>query len=202
MSKQAPDIILDWWGTYKRNAELHEWADLSFTSLREDLEDIPDYPVPDGYRIRYYKPGDEEDFARIWNTSGLKGWDGASVKTFFNDYGTDPKVHKRRCIFAETLDGKVVGTVTAWHTRYKGKRWGMVHWFAVDPAHGRKGLGKSLMSECLRCMKKVGHRRAMVGTQTVRLPAIKTYVAVGFIPELPEMRRKLSKYIDNPALKK
>ena len=202
MSNSAPDIILDWWGTYGRSPVLREWSDLAFTSLREDLDSIPAFPVPAGYRLRYYRPGDEEEWAHIWTISGVKGWDGASIQTFFEDYGTDPKVHAKRCIFAESLDGKVVGTVTAWYARYRGKRYGMIHWFAVDPAHGRKGIGKSLLAESLRCMKRLGHRRAMVGTQTVRLPAIKAYVALGFIPVLPEMRRKLSVYIDDPALRK
>ncbi len=195
------DIPADWWQRHGRAATPDEWAELTFWSFREDLRDIPLCPPPAGYRIRSYQPGDAEHWVRIWQAAGLKGWDWSTRETFDHDFGAHLAAMPKRCIFAATDAGKPVGTVTAWFGRLRGRRWGMVHWYAIDPAHQGRGLGKPLLAEMLRRMRSLGHRRAMVGTQIIRLPAIKRYLDLGFRPESPQIRKLLRKHISHPLLK-
>ena len=197
------EIPLDWWKQYKRPATLDEWKQLTFMSFRKDLRNIPEYPVADGYRIRTYRDRrDRDNWAAIWQAAALKGWDWGTPEGFDANYGRDENLlRRRRVLFAETLDGQAVGTVAAWRNRLRGKRWGMVHWYAVVPKHQGRGLGKALLTACLKTMKSLGHRRASVGTQLVRLPAIKTYLDFGFIPEDPAVRKLLRKYLGrHPSL--
>lgn len=195
------EIPADWWKENKRPATPDEWRDLTFQSYREDLENIPACPPPEGYAIRSYKRGDRDHWVRIWQAAGLKGWDWSTRQTFDNDFGGHLQAMPKRCVFATTDAGEPVGTVTAWFGRMRGKRWGMIHWYAIDPAHQGRGLGGPLLAECLRRMRACGHRRATVGTQIIRLPAIKRYVQLGFRPESPEVRKLLRKYISHPVLK-
>lgn len=194
------DISVDWWRQHGRNATLDEWKELTFLSFRDDLSDIPPCPPPSGYHIRSYAPGDADHWVRIWQAAGLKGWDGSTRETFDHDFGGRLAAMPKRCIFAATDAGEPVGTVTAWFTRIRRRRWGMIHWYAIVPAHQGRGLGKPLLAECLRRMRACGHRRAMVGTQIIRLPAIKRYLELGFRPEWPEIRKLLRKHIDHPLL--
>lgn len=194
------EIPVDWWERYHRQATLQEWKDLTFLSVRENLRDIPDYPLAEGYRIRSYRPGDCKAWVRIWQAASLRGWDWATDETFNNDFGSDLKSMPKRCLFVVTDDGTEVATTTAWHQRVRGVRWGQVHWFATVPDHQGRGLGKAILAESLRRMRSLGHRRAMVGTQLIRLPAIKTYLNLGFVPEDPAIRKLLAKYISHPAL--
>jgi len=197
---EIKEIPVDWWRTYGRPATKEDWKKWTFFSFREDLENIPEYPAPEGYRIRMYQgPADREAWAKVWQAASIKGWDWATLETFDHDFGTSPVVLSRRCLFAETARGKAVGIVSAWHKRMYGKRWGMIHWFGVAPAHQGRGLGKALLTECLRTMRSLGHRRAMVGTQLIRLPAIKTYLDMGFVPEDAAIRKLLRKYIGRHA---
>ena len=190
------EIPLDWWKTFKRPATLQEWADYTYCSFRKDLKNIPVHPVAEGYRIRTYQNRkDRQNWATIWQGAAVKGWDWGTPEGFDADYGRDPKVLRRRVLFAETVKGEAVGTVAAWQCRKRGKRYGMIHWYAVLPKHQGRGLGKALLTVCLQTMKSLGHRRAYVGTQLIRLPAIKTYLDFGFVPEDPAVRTLLRKYL-------
>jgi GNAT superfamily N-acetyltransferase len=173
------EIPLDWWKEFKRPATLQDWKDYTYMSFRKDLKNIPVHPVADGYRIRHYQNRkDRENWATIWQ-----------------------KILRRRMLFAETSQGEAVGTVSAWWTRKQNVRWAFVHWYAVIPKHQGRGLGKALLTRCLQIMKSLGHRRAFVGTQLIRLPAIKTYLDFGFVPEDPAIRKLLRKYLGrHPSL--
>ena len=190
------EIPLDWWKQFKRSATMQDWKDYTFSSYRKDLKNIPVYPVAEGYRIRPYKNRtDRENWARIWQLSAVKGWDWGTPEGFDHDYGRDQNVLRKRLFFAETIQGEAVGTVAAWQGRKRGVRYGMIHWYAVTPKHQGRGLGKALLTRCLQTMKSLGHRRAFVGTQLIRLPAIKTYLDFGFLPEDPAIRKLLRKYL-------
>ena len=195
-------IPADWWKAYGRPATAQDWKDLTFSSFREDLRSIPEYPVAEGYRIRPYRNRkDREHWAAIWQAASIRGWDWATPEGFDQDYGRDQNVLRKRVLFAETVKGEPVGTVAAWYGRQRGKRWGMIHWYAVAPKHQGHGLGKALLTECLKTMRRLGHRRASVGTQIIRLPAIKTYLDFGFVPEDPAVRKLLRKHLGrHPAL--
>jgi len=194
------DVIQEWLNSPDRAATQEDWKALSFYSFRDNLRDIPEFPLPAGYRLRSYRPGDREAWVRIWQAASVRGWDWSTPQGFDGEFGRDLKSMPKRCVFLATDDGTEVGTVTAWYRRFRGKRWGMVHWFAIVPEHQGRGLGKPLLAEALRRMRAVGHRRAMVGTQLVRLPAIKTYLDLGFVPEDADIRKLLRKHISHPAL--
>jgi len=156
---------------------------VNITMVRDNLDDVRDYPLPRPYKIRLYRPGDEKAFDEIWLAADEFGQ--ARTGLFQAEFGGKLDEVPRRMFFILDGAGKPVGTATAWFNDkfdYDGKPYGVVHWVAIVPDQQGKGLAKPLMSTVLKRMKELGHVRALLVTQTVRLAAINLYLGFGFKP--------------------
>ena len=173
--------------------------------IRESLEDLPQYPLPGGYAVRRYQPGDRETWLRIWRAS--EAIEQIRDSSFDATFGQDLPAMVRRSRFLVSPAGRDVGTITAWYERrYRARPWGRIHWLAVVPEHRGKGLSRCLMTVAMNRLRALGHRRAMLATQTPRSPAIRTYLRFGFVPDMtaPDAARAwrlIAEHIDHPALK-
>ena len=90
------------------------------------------------------------------------------------------RVHGRR----DRLDGYVIGG--------RGAGTGYVQRLAVHPSARGQGLGRSLVADVLRWMRRRGAARALVNTQQTNEAALALYVACGF-RVLPEGLRVLAR---------
>jgi mycothiol synthase len=72
---------------------------------------------------------------------------------------------------------------------------GYVHWVGVDPAHRGRSLGKYVTAAVLVYFREAGLEDSVLETDDYRIPAIKTYLGLGFVPEYrtPEHRVRWSK---------
>ena len=102
-------------------------------------------------------------------------------------------------------DDHAVGTISAWYSRdFRGSDHGRIHWVAVRPAYGRRGLAKAGMSHAMSRLAE-RHERCWLSTNTLRLPAIRMYLDFGFRPDrgaegaLPAWREVRSA-LDHPRL--
>ena len=79
--------------------------------------------------------------------------------------------------------GNVIATasVRLLPERFPGS--GYLHWVAVDPAHQGQRLGYIVSLAVLHAFADIGCADAVLETQDERLPAIKTYLRLGFVPE-------------------
>jgi len=153
------------------------------TMVRGNLMDIPQFPLPPGYSMRMYRPGDEASWLRLWQQS--EPFKQIAPETFQRAFGDDLPAMRKRCFFLVAPDGADAGTITAWYDRRYGKRrWGRIHWVCVVPEHQGKGLCKPMMTVAMNRFRSLGHRRAMLVTQTPRLRAIKVYLDFGFVPDM------------------
>jgi mycothiol synthase len=57
---------------------------------------------------------------------------------------------------------------------------------AVDPRYRGKGFGRCISLAALIHMSERGCREALLDTDDFRLPAIRTYLALGFVPDMLE----------------
>jgi GNAT superfamily N-acetyltransferase len=150
---------------------------------RPTLDDIPDYPLPPGCHIQWYRPGDEETWISIHDRA--EDYVQVDRSVYDREFGRDIEAIRRRQCFLFTPDGTPVGTATAWYNDdYFGQRYGRVHWVAVVPEHQGQGLSKLLLSAVLSRMVELGHDRAYLRTSTARLAAINLYARFGFVPSL------------------
>ena len=61
---------------------------------------------------------------------------------------------------------------------------GRLDWLVVDPLHRGKSLGYILTALTVNCLIKHGYKIIFVGTNDSMIPAIKTYLNIGFKPNL------------------
>ena len=60
----------------------------------------------------------------------------------------------------------------------------MVHMVCVLPEHRGRGIGRALVLASLHYFRDHGYRRAVLTTDDHRLAALRTYLALGFVPVL------------------
>ncbi len=147
----------------------------------DSLEDAPVYPLPERYRWRFYVPGDIANWARIETSAGeFEREADASVK--FRRYFPEDEPLKERMLFLTDIDVPFA-TATAWFDD-ADPAVGVLHWVSVDADHQGQGLSCPLVSLALQHMRSLGHRRAILKTQTASWVAIKVYHKFGFRPML------------------
>jgi len=146
---------------------------------RSNLEKLEDVVAPPGYQVRTYHEGDEVSWARIINSSFKeKGWNAEKCrKLLTNRMQFDPQG-----FFFVTYRGKPVGTACAWRQSADETKVGYVHMVGVMPEHRGKGLGRLLTLCTLHYFRVKGFQEAILDTDDSRIPAIRTYLNLGFEP--------------------
>jgi len=69
---------------------------------------------------------------------------------------------------------------------------GQVSWVAADPAYRGRGLGFAVSAAVTARLLQAGYRRIYLETDDWRLPAIRMYLKLGYLPFLyrPNMRER------------
>ncbi|MCT1902244.1 GNAT family N-acetyltransferase [Oceanobacillus sojae] len=155
--------------------------------VRNNLSDIPQFSLPDGYRIRFYEKGDEHHWARIETSVEEFKNEAAALEHFKKEFGPYTDEMAKRCLFIETEDGEVIATTTAWYGDLKGdeETTGRIHWVGVTPAYQGKKLAKPLLTAAMNTLAEY-HSSAYLTTQTTSFQAINMYLNYGFEPYLTE----------------
>jgi len=149
---------------------------------RNDLDDIPRFPLNQPYRIRTYQPGDEIHWYKIHLQADRLS--NITEKLFCSQFGSDLEELSKRQFYLCNSD-EVIGTASAWHDKnYKNGSYGRVHWVAIKPSYQRLGLSKPLLSEVLQALARLAHEKAYVSTSRLRPVAIRLYKSFGFVEVL------------------
>ncbi len=147
--------------------------------LRENLEGLPHFALPEGFSLRWYQPGDE----LIWVAlqAPFYGPGAVHMDLFHAQYGSDEAELGRRMCFLLAPGGKPVGTATAWsYDGFRGPEWGRIHWVAVAQDYQGRGLAKVLLSAVCRRLTELGHAKAYLTTSRERPNAVALYRSFGF----------------------
>lgn len=149
--------------------------------FRPHLNNLPQWPLPAGYRLRLYRPGDEAVWVALHVDADL--YNDVELATFERTYGREYAALAERMFFVETLDGEPAGSATAWWVDDwgDGGPWGHVHWVVVARAHQGRGIMRGMMTAVMARMAQ-SHDRAMLDTNTARTAAVKVYLDAGFSP--------------------
>jgi GNAT superfamily N-acetyltransferase len=172
--------------------------------IREDMNDIPEFPIPQRYAIRTYRPGEGYIWTRIQKSA--EPYINIDDELFDREFGERLKAMEERSFYLTTSDGEEIGTTTAWwQDDWRGQEWGQIHWVAIHADYQGRGLAKPMMSAAMQCLKKF-HDRAFLGTSTGRIPAIKVYLDFGFAPDLESENaqaawNEVASVLDHPVLK-
>ena len=147
--------------------------------VRPNLENLPKLKLPTGYDMRTYLEGDEEHWARIINDS-FGGGERTAQDT--RDQITGRDVFLPDGFYLATHGDTPVGTACAWRQSVDEKEVGYVHMVGVVAEHTGHKLGKWVSLAVLYYFRDNGFKCAMLDTDDFRIPAVKTYLNLGFIP--------------------
>lgn len=173
--------------------------------VREDLTDLPAFPLPEGYRLRYFRAGEDHLWAEIEVAVASFDSMDRALAGFEREFGPGRARMEERCLYMEAPDGRVIGTSTAWYNdAFNGRDYGRIHWIAIRPEYQGRGLARPLLAASLRRIADF-HDRAYLTTQTTSVRAINLYLDFDFIPFETYSRCKegwtwLATVLDHPSL--
>ena len=148
-------------------------------SIKEILS--PDLKSKTPYLLRPHQPGDMGSVVHLHGMLYAQeyGWDdtfealvAGIVAKFIQNF--DPK--RERCWIAE-MEGEIVGSV---FLVKESETVSKLRLLLVYPKARGLGIGKRMVSECLRFAKQAGYRKTMLWTNNVLLAARHIYETMGF----------------------
>jgi len=160
----------------------------SFEMVRPDLENIPDYPLPDGLEMRLVLP---EHYRAIWD---------ADIEAFRDHWGfTEPTEEDYQGWLVDTTTfqpelwqvawdiatDQVAGQVRTYidheqNKLYDRKR-GWTEFISVRRPFRRRGLARALIARSLRVQKQAGMNESALGVDSENLSgATRVYEVCGF----------------------
>ncbi|WP_409341453.1 GNAT family N-acetyltransferase [Paenibacillus sp. MBLB4367] len=141
------------------------------------LSDLPPLQLHSGYSVRTYRPGDDT------------AWNGIIKASFQKEYDFAKHISERDAFKPERVlfvchDDRPVATACAWHKSAWGEQTGYLHMVGVLPSYSGKKLGHIVSLAALQQMVKEGRKSAVLHTDDYRIPAIVTYLKLGFHPQM------------------
>jgi predicted dehydrogenase/GNAT superfamily N-acetyltransferase len=138
----------------------------------------PSLDVPQGYRLRPLAEGDADALLQVLGRSGLASWTREDLQLQLRG------VLPAGCFVAEHIaSGTVVATAMARHAPDDlHPEGGEVGWVAADPSYAGHGLGRAVVAAATQRLLQAGYKRIYLKTDDFRLPALKTYLGLGFEP--------------------
>ncbi|MGC8863314.1 MAG: GNAT family N-acetyltransferase [Armatimonadota bacterium] len=182
--------------------------DIPVSMVRDNLQDLPDYPLPPGYRFRTFRRGEEKVWAEVQTRAGNFQTLEKALEQFEKEFRNRQDEFENRCLFlVHDGSGEVVGTTTAWlDPDFHGRDHGRIHWVAIVPEFQGRKLAKPMLCQAMRMLRR-WHQRACLGTHTGCLKAINMYLDFGFVPDMTRERadeawRLVAKALNHQALER
>lgn len=142
------------------------------------LDALPPVYVPAGYTLRTYRLGDEAAWSAVMAAAGFGVWN-------------EPRLHPWRSrilpaswmIIEHTATQQMVATAFALHDHNEDHPCGgELGWVAAEPAHHGHGLGMAVCAAVTTRLLDMGYRNVHLYTEDYRLPALRTYFKLGYVP--------------------
>ncbi len=141
-------------------------------------DDPPPVDLAEGYTLRTWRDGDEAGYVALMASAG------------FDDWTPERVAPTRRSVIAEGWfvveppgGGAVVATAMAVdRPSERHPHGGELGWVAVNPDHRGRRLGQAVSAAATARLLQAGYRDVYLLTDDHRLPAIKTYLRMGFRP--------------------
>jgi len=143
-----------------------------------ELGDLPPAPpLEPGYALRAAAPADHGELAELLAEAFGESWDAERVAAEFSP-GNGVEA-----TYVVVSPAGVVATAAArvLPDRYPGA--GYVHWVGVRVSERGRRLGELVTRRTLVHFAAAGLDQAVLETDDFRLPAVQTYLRLGFVPE-------------------
>lgn len=144
------------------------------------LDGLPPVEPPEGYTVRTYQPGDDAAWCKV--VADAFGRE-CPLAEFHERMETHAAFRPDR-VFLVFSDREPAATASAWHRPDIDPHAGYLHMVGCRPCHRGKRLGYTVSVAALHKIAEDGRHTALLHTDDFRLPAIKTYLVLGFEPVL------------------
>lgn len=159
-------------------SELSMMNELPQLRMRHFLKEFqPLRSMPEGYVLREASEGDAIGIAAVLESSFLDRW---SEERVMNELLENVGVPETYIVEA---NGVVVGTASYQHQKDPDPEAGWLHYVGVLPEARGFGLGEVLSQRVLIEALARGNSSVYLTTDDPRVPAIKTYLKLGFKPD-------------------
>ena len=147
---------------------------------------LPDAPLPAGYVMRAYRPGDEAGWAETLAAAGFTTWDAGRVLEYVED--ADRRAGSRlveragrivAATFASRASNRPAGPRAA---SGSPRAEGVLDYVATRSDHRGRGLGRATCTGVSQYLIEHGCNVVTLSTDDWRLPAIHLYLSMGFRP--------------------
>ncbi len=130
-------------------------------------------PAPNGEpaRLKRLRPSMLDEASRVDRRAFGTPW--ANDAAALGDIMSATPHHRSRCV---ELDGRMV----AFAISGRAAAWGYIQRLAVDPSARRAGLGRALVDDAVRWMRRRHVARALVNTASDNVAALSLYRSYGF----------------------
>ena len=141
---------------------------------------LPQVELPEGYALHTLAERGEREWTEALNATGELGeWDDARARGWMEgDHRVIPDGS-----YMVVFEGRTVATTCLVTPRQAGAPV-EVGWVSVSPDHQGRGLGYQVTLAVLLYAGEMGWSAARLWTDDWRLPAIKTYLNLGFEPDV------------------
>lgn len=151
------------------------------------LRQLPPVCLPQGYLLRSFRTGDEDPWNRLLDAAFERP---PGATSFAEEMASDPVFEPERILFVfpEGDEEEPVATASAWHRPAFGARYGYLHWVGAHPEFRGRKLGYWVSVAAMHYASEEGREAVLLETSFGRLPALKTYLNLGFQPVLTDSR--------------
>ena len=144
------------------------------------FDSLPPVALPSGYGMTTLREAGVDAWVDALNATGQLGdWDA--------DRAGDWLSGERHAIpegtFIVTSDGRPAATCCTIPPTSTEPR-AELGWLSVSPEHQGRGLGSQVCLAVLHFARRMGYAEIYLNTDDWRLPAVKTYLDLGFEPEM------------------
>jgi GNAT superfamily N-acetyltransferase len=164
------------------------YQDQFFHMVRDDFVGVPQHELPEGYRFRVFREGDDDLWTALHRAA--EPYIDITDALFEEQYGKHRQALADRMWFVETDAGESIASISAWWENEPPtpQDLGRIHWVVVHPEYQRRGLSKGMMTKAMTRLSE-SHPGAVLGTSSGRPWAVKVYLDFGFHPITAELEK-------------
>jgi ribosomal protein S18 acetylase RimI-like enzyme len=155
--------------------------DLSHLRMRRPhLDNLPELVLPDGFTLRSLTAAEVPELACLLSAAfpEILWTPKKTHEALFADLSV-----KETLALVEESTGNLVATASARLLPERFPDAGYLHWVGAHRNFQGKGLGRLVTLAVLHRFRELGCTSAVLETQDFRLPALQTYLRLGFEPE-------------------
>jgi len=135
--------------------------------------------LPNGYQLRVFRQGDEDGWVTLLNANGQLGqWDLERIRREVDG----PLVAEGQQFVL--CGDEIVAAAGVYDRQREGKDAWEIGWIACHPEHRGRNLGGQVTTGAVAAAMQLPRRPIYLLTDDFRLPALKVYLKLGFVPDM------------------